>query len=133
MVKKFKILEREPYKFTSRAGQVYDKCRYKTDSDLLDIFAMNLEVGQTYDFEEVEKESNGRVYKNWVLAKPKSSLELRIEVLEKKFEQMNYAKVVRKEPTINGIPANKAYSDEVVPDFDPGDEAPPMDLKDIPF
>ena len=82
MVKKFKILEREPYKFTSKAGQVYDKCKYKTDSDVLDIFAMNLEIGQTYDFEEQEKTSNGRVYKNWVLARPKNSLELRLDSLE---------------------------------------------------
>ena len=84
MLKRFKILGKEPYKFTSKAGQVYDKCKYKTDSDTLDIFAMNLEIGQTYDFEEVEKESNGRVYKNWVLAKPKSGVELRVEALEKR-------------------------------------------------
>lgn len=88
MVKKFRILGKEPYKFTSKAGQVYDKCRYKTDSDLLDIFAMNLEIGQIYDFEEVEKEYNGRVYKNWVLAKPKSSLELRIESLESRLSAL---------------------------------------------
>ena len=123
MTKQFKILGKEPYKFTSKAGQVYDKCRYKTDSDLLDIFTMNLEIGQTYDFEEVEKEFKGKMYKNWVLAKPKSSLELRIEILEKKVDSMWEAKIQTKH----------TVSDNDDPGFNPGDESPDIDMSQIPF
>jgi len=103
MQKTFKILGREPYNFTARDGKVYPKCRYQTDSDALDLFALNLEVGKSYDFEEQEKEANGRVYKNWVLVKPKNTLELRIEVLESrvsKLESMSF----QDEPDLSQIP-----------------------------
>ena len=103
MQKTFKILAKEPYKFTSKAGQVYDKCKYKTDSDVLDIFTMNLEIGQSYDFEEQEKTFNGRVYKNWVLAKPRSSLELRIEALENRVSALEGRDM---EPDLSEIPFN---------------------------
>ena len=104
MTKQFKILDKEPYKFTSKAGQVYDKCRYKTDSDTLDIFAMNLEVGQTYDFEEVEKEYKGKMYKNWVLAKPKSPLELRLDSLENRVSALEGLSMDINEPNLKDLP-----------------------------
>ena len=117
--KQFKILGKEPYKFTSKAGQVYDKCKYKTDSDVLDIFAMNLEIGQSYDFEEQEKTFNGRVYKNWVLARPKNSLELRLDSLESRV-----ANLEGKSIEIDKVNAELAGQD-------PDEEQ--VDLKDIPF
>lgn len=80
--KQFKILAKEPYEFVAKDGRKFPKCRYKTDSEVLDVFATNLEIGQSYEFEQTEKTFNGRVYKNWQLARPKSSLELRLDGLE---------------------------------------------------
>lgn len=65
MEKTFKILAKDPYTFTSKQGKTYDKCRYKTDSDILDVFNRDLEVGRSYKFEAVETQSNGRIFTNW--------------------------------------------------------------------
>ena len=103
MIKKFKITDKEPYKFTAKDGKVYDKCRYRTDSDVLDIFVMNLEVGQTYEFESVEKEYKGRMYTNWNLVKPKNGIELRLDAIESRLNALEARDI---EPELLDLPFN---------------------------
>ncbi len=88
MQKTFKILDKEPYQMKAKDGRTFDKCRYKTDSDMLDLFDLNLEIGKSYDFESYEKQVNGKVYTNWRLTKPKSTLELRIDDLENRVKKL---------------------------------------------
>jgi hypothetical protein len=65
MTKIYKILTKEPYKKTAMSGEVYDKCRYKTDSDALDLFDTGLEIGHSYTIDSYETEKNGRIYTNY--------------------------------------------------------------------
>jgi hypothetical protein len=53
MTKTYKIISKEPYTFIAKtSGNECNKFRYKTDSDVLEIFD-NLEIGRSYIFEQV--------------------------------------------------------------------------------
>lgn len=100
MIKKFTIKTKEPYKFTAKStGKEYDKCRYSTDSDALDLFDTTFEVGQTYELESYETSKNGRIYTNWKLTKPKGELEKRVEILEKKVADLEIGGIEEDPPT----------------------------------